>query len=191
MAISYDNVLTKHYHGRFGNAVLRWCRGKSIMSKLPDCSKVVRSKAQRANEKRFAAAVHYAKMVLKDPKLMEDYDKIKKEYQSTWNAAISNFLLKPKIDAIDLDGYQGQPGNTITVSAQDKYKVEGVNVMILNETGQVVESGPAVERPFSGSMEWDYKVTVMNPSYKGNRVVVRVSDLPGNVVQESVVLDST
>ena len=61
MAISYDNELTARYHGRFGNAVLRWRGGKSILSKLPDCSKVVKTKAQKANMKRFAAATIYGK----------------------------------------------------------------------------------------------------------------------------------
>jgi hypothetical protein len=63
--------------------------------------------------------------------------------------------------------------------------------MIYNDMNQLVESGPAVARSFSGSMEWDYKATVMNPSYKGSRVIVRVSDLPGNVVYETVIVDST
>ena len=63
MAISNDNVLTKTYHGRVGDVVLRWCRGKSIMSKRPDCSRVVKSKAQKANMKRFAAATIYGKKV--------------------------------------------------------------------------------------------------------------------------------
>jgi len=191
MAISYDNVITKNYHGMMGGIVFR-CRGdKSIMSKRPDCSKVVKTEAQKANMKRFAAAVIYAKGVLKDPELREKYEKIRKENQSTWNAAISNFLSKPKIEEIDLDGYKGLQGNVISISAWDKYKVAAVIVTILNFIGQVIESGAAIARPSSGNMEWDYKATVMNPSYKDSRVIVRVVDLVGNVVQETMVIDST
>jgi hypothetical protein len=40
-------------------------------------------------------------------------------------------------------------------------------------------------------MEWDYVVKEINPSYRGSKVVVRVVDLPGNVVQETMVIDST
>ena len=189
MAISDDNVLTARYHGRIGNAVLRWCRGKSILSKMPDCSRVVKTEAQKANMKRFGVAVIYAKRVLEDQELRKKYEKIRKEHQSTWNAVISNFLVKPKIDAIDLKGYKGLQGNMISISAWDKFKVEAVIVTILNILGHVIESGPAVARPLSGNMEWDYKATVMNTSYQGSSVVVRVVDLPGNVVQESVVLD--
>ncbi len=191
MAISYDNELTARYHGRFGNAVLRWCRGKSILSKLPDCSIVVKAKAQKANMKRFAAATIYGKKVLNDPKLREKYAKKKKMYQSIWNAAISDFMSRPKVDAIDVKGYKGLPGNEISISARNRYKFEAVIVTILNILGLVIESGPAVARPSSDSMEWDYVVKEINPSYRGSKVVVRVVDLPGNVVQESIVIDST
>jgi hypothetical protein len=191
MAISYDNTITKNYHGMMGGIVFRCIGDKSIMSKRPDCSKVVRSEAQKANMKRFAAATIYGKKVLNDPRLREKYRKKKKMYQSIWNAAISDFLKKPKVQAIDLKGYKGQPGNTIGISAWDRFKMESVNVTILNDMGQVIESGPAVEKPLSEGMEWNYIATVMNFSYMGSRVVVRVSDLPGNVVQESVVVDST
>jgi hypothetical protein len=191
MAISYDNAITKNYHGMMGGIVFRCIGDKSIMSKRPDCSKVVRSEAQKANMKRFAAAVIYGKKVLNDPSLREKYRKKKKMYQSIWNAAISDFLKKTKVQAIDLKGYKGQPGNTISISAWDRFKMESVNVTILNDMGQVIESGAAVAKPLSEGMEWDYIATIMNPSYMGSRVVVRVSDLPGNVVQESVVVDST
>jgi hypothetical protein len=191
MAISYDNAITKNYHGMMGGIVFRCIGDKSIMSKRPDCSKVVKTEAQKVNMKRFAAATIYAKKVLSDPKKVEYYRKKKKIYQSIWNAAISDFMSRPKIVTIDLNGYRGLKGNVISVSAWDKFKVEAVNVMIYNDMNQVVESGPAVARSLSGGMEWDYKITVKNPSIKGSRVVVRVSDLPGNIAIESVSIDST
>jgi hypothetical protein len=191
MAISYDNAITKNYHGMMGGIVFRCIGDKSIMSKRPDCSKVVRSAAQRSNEKRFAAAVIYGHTVLNNPRLREYYRKKRKEHQSIWNAAISDFLSRPKIEKIEVNGYKGFPGNVIKIKAWDKFKVDVVNVMILNEAGQLIESGPAVASPLSGGMEWDYIATVMNPCLKGSRVIVRVVDLPRNVVQESVVLDST
>ena len=191
MAISYDNVITKKYHGMMGGIVFR-CRGDmSIMSKRPDCSKVVKTKAQQANMKRFAAATVYRKMVLNDPMLREKYAKKKKMYQSIRNAAISDFMSKPKVQTIDVKDYKGLPGNEIRISARDRFKFEAVIVTIFNILGQVLESGRAVAMPLSDGMEWVYKATVMNSSYKGSRVVVRVSDLPGNVVIETVSIDST
>jgi hypothetical protein len=191
MAISYDNELTARYHGRFGNAVLRWRGGKSILSKMPDCSRVVKTKAQKDNMKRFAAATIYGKKVLSDPRLREKYEKKKKMYQSIWNAAISDFMSRPKVQTIDVKDYKGLPGNEISISARDRFKFEAVIVTILNILGQVIESGRAVAKPLYDGMEWVYKTTVMNSSLKGSKVVVRVMDLPGNVVQEAVVVDST
>jgi hypothetical protein len=191
MAISYDNAITKNYHGMMGGIVFR-CRGdKSIMSKRPDCSRVVKTKAQKDNMKRFAAATIYGKKVLSDPMLREKYEKKKKMYQSIWNAAISDFMSRPKVQTIDVKDYKGLPGNEIRISARDRFKFEAVIVTIFNILGQVLESGRAVAMPLSDGMEWVYKATVMNSSYKGSRVVVRVSDLPGNVVNEVVSIDST
>ena len=191
MAISFDNAITKNYHGMMGGIVFR-CRGdKSIMSKRPDCSRVVKTKAQKANMKRFAAATVYGKKVLSDPMLREKYEKKKKMYQSIWNAAISDFMSRPKIQTIDVKDYKGLPGNEIRISARDRFKFEAVIVTILNILGQVIESGRAVANPLSDGMEWVYKTTVMNPSYKGSKIVVRVGDLPGNVVNEVVSIDST
>jgi hypothetical protein len=191
MAISYDNAITKNYHGMMGGIVFR-CRGDmSIMSKRPDCSRVVKTKAQKANMKRFAAATIYGKKVLSDPILREKYEKKKKMYQSIWNAAISDFMSRPKVQTIDVKDYKGLPGNEISISALDRFKFEAVIVTILNILGQVLESGRAVAMPLSDGMEWVYKATVMNPSLKGSKVVVRVTDLPGNVVQEVMVVDST
>jgi hypothetical protein len=191
MAISYDNAITKNYHGMMGGIVFR-CRGdKSIMSKRPDCSKVVKTKAQKDNMKRFTAATLYGKKVLSDPMLREKYEKKKKMYQSIWNAAISDFMSRPKVQTIDVKDYKGLPGNEIRISARDRFKFEAVIVTILNILGQVIESGRAVANPLSDGMEWVYKTTVMNPSYKGSKIVVRVGDLPGNVVNEVVSIDST
>ena len=153
---------------------------KSIMSKRPDCSKVVKTEKQKANMKRFAAATVYGKKVLNDPKLREKFNKKKKKYQSTWNAAISDFMTKPKVNTIDLKGYRELPSNESRISARNRFKFEAVIVTILNIFGVVVEIGPAVVRPSSEGMEWGYKAGVMNPTYKGCRVVVRVSGLPGN-----------
>jgi hypothetical protein len=57
--------------------------------------------------------------------------------------------------------------------------------------GQLIEKGPAVAQTFSGNREWDYITTVENADYKSCRVLVRVTDKPGNAVQEDINLDST
>jgi hypothetical protein len=186
MAVSFNNVITKNYHGRVGDIVLRWFGGRSVMSKRPDCSKVIRSERQLANNDRFKKAVKYGQYAIRTPELLKHYRKIKKSNQSAYNAAVSDFLLNPKVEAIDIGGYIGVKGNKIGIRAWDKYKVESVSVVILNKMGQQIEKGAAVARPLSGSLEWDYTATVENVDYKSCKVLVRVSDLPGNVVQAEV-----
>jgi len=191
MAISFNNLITKYFSGRVGDIVLRNYGGKSVMSKRPDCSKVIRSERQSANNDRFKKAVKYGQYAIRTPELLKQYTKIKKSNQSAYNAAVSDFLLHPKIEAIDIGGYIGVQGNKIGIRAWDKYKVESVSVLIMNKMGQIIEKGAAVSRPLSGGLEWDYIATQDNLDYKGGRVIVRVSDLPGNVVQAEVDVGGT
>lgn len=191
MAISFNNLITKYFSGRVGDIVLRNYGGKSVMSKRPDCSKVIRSERQSANNDRFKKAVKYGQYAIRTPELLKQYTKIKKSNQSAYNAAVSDFLLHPKIEAIDIGGYIGVQGNKIGIRAWDKYKVESVSVLIMNKMGQIIEKGTAVARPLSGGLEWDYIATQDNLDYKGGRVIVRVSDLPGNVVQAEVDVGGT
>ena len=193
MAISYNNVITKHFHGRIGDVVLRWVAGKSVMSKRPDCSKVVKSAAQLANQAKFGKASKYSKAVKNDPQLSEDYREKKKKtkYKDVYHAAMSDFMTKPKVQKVELTTYRGQPGNMIRISAWDKFRVETVSVMILNKMGQLIEKGPAVARTFSGNREWDYITTVENVDYKSCRILVQVKDRPGNTVEAEVDIGGT
>ena len=193
MAISFKNLITKHYSGRVGDVVFRNYDGKSVMAKRPDCSKVVKSAAQQANMAKFAKASKYSKAVKNDPQRSEDYREKKKKtkYKDVFHAAMSDCLIKPKVQKVDLTTYRGQPGNIIRISAWDKFRVETVSVKILNNKGQLIEKGSAVARIYSGNREWDYTAIVENVDYQGGRIEIRVTDKPGNVVNEVITLDST
>ncbi|MGA3013871.1 MAG: hypothetical protein ABSD71_07525 [Bacteroidales bacterium] len=193
MAISFKNVITRMYSGRLGDIVLRNYGGKSVMAKRPDCSKVVKSPAQLENQKSFAKAVKYSKAVKNDPQRSEDYSEKKKKtkYKDVYHAAMSDCLTKPKVQKVDLVSYRGLKGNVIRISAWDRFMVETVSVMILNNKGQFIEKGPAVAMPFSGNREWVYTAMVENVDYQGGSVRIRVTDKPGNVVQADVDFDGS
>ena len=193
MAISFKNLITRMYSGRVGDIVLRNYGGKSVMAKRPDCSKVIKSAAQLANMAKFGKASKYSKAVKNDPQRSEDYSETKKKtkYKDVFHAAMSDCLTKPKVQKVDLKIYRGQPGNMITISAWDKFRVETVSVMILNNKGQLIEKGAAVARMYSGNKEWDYIATLENVDYQGSKVIVSVSDRPGNVVQSSIVFNGS
>jgi hypothetical protein len=188
MAVSRTNVVVKNFHGKVGNIVLRVFGNKMVMSALPSTRNRKWSEAQLECQDRFRKATKFGHKVLADTELNLVYKNKARENQSSWNASISDYLLKPEIKTIDTSKYTGKEGNTIKIEDCDRYKVASVIVMIINALGLQIESGPAVQIPTG---EWVYKVTTENPDWKGNRVVVKVSDLPGNVVQGEAVLDGT
>jgi hypothetical protein len=191
MAIANNNFLFKNYSGKVGNIILRVVGNRSIISKYPDFTNVKWSKAQKANRKRFGDGMRYARKAFKDPEAVLYYESKTKPRQNKFNVAVSDYMLSPEIQHIDTTKYLGQEGNTITVSAYDKYKIMAVIVTILNATGFEIESGMAVEFPYNGSGEWIYKTLESNPSWRGGRVVVRVTDSPGKVVKAERRLDDT
>ncbi|MGA3015111.1 MAG: hypothetical protein ABSD71_13875 [Bacteroidales bacterium] len=188
MAVSRNNVIVKNFHGRIGNIVLRVFGNKMVMSALPSTRNRKWSEAQLACQDQFRKATKFGHKVLDNVELDMFYKKHAKENQSSWNASISDFLLKPEIETIDTSKYKGQEGDAIKIEAADKYKVASVIVMIINALGLQIENGSAVQMPAG---EWVYKVSVQNPDWKGTRVVVKVSDLPGNVVQSEVDVGGT
>jgi len=185
MAVSYNNVITRNYSGRVGDIVFRNYNGKSVMAKRPDCSKVIKTARQLVFINKFAKAVKVGLFAKDNPTLIEHYKK-KRPDLSTYHAAISDYQSSPVIEHVDVSEYQGHPGDVVTVSASDKFEIEGVGVVIFNAMGDVIEFGEAVPKEFSGNTEWDYTATVENPDYKSSRILVRAKDRPGNVVEAEV-----
>ena len=190
MAVSYNNVITRNYSGRVGDIVFRNYNGKSVMAKRPDCSKVIKTALQWENMNKFAKAVKYALFVIANHVLC-DYYRMKRPDLDPYHAAISDYQTWPVIESVDVREYKGHPGNVVTVSAWDKWNIEGVGVVIFNAIGDVIEFGEAVPKEFSGNTEWEYTATAENADYKSCRILVKVTDKPGNVVKEVVTLDST
>jgi hypothetical protein len=190
MAVSRNNVITSQYSGRVGDIVFRNYGDKSVMAKRPDCSRVIKTARQMEFINKFAKAVKYGLFVKDNPTLCEYYSKKRPEL-SPYHAGISDYQSSPVLERIDVSEYKGLPGNVVTVSAWDKWNIEGVGVVIFNSLGEVIEFGEAIPKEFSGNTEWDYTATVENPDYKGGRVEVRITDKPGNVVHTSCVFADT
>ena len=67
--------------------------GQQTVMKTPDMSRVKWSKAQKANRKRFAEAIHYARQAMADPKASARYEKLgKKAGRQPFRVAVSDFL---------------------------------------------------------------------------------------------------
>ena len=182
MARTEENSLTFGYGGLFGDIVYRWVDGMSVMQKRPDFSRVKWSKAQKANRKHFGEAMTRAQKAMKDPEKKLFYENMAGPRQHAYNMAVSDYMLKPKIEKIVLDEYHGHKGDTISVKAHDRYGVAAVLVFILNALGQEIESGMAFKNLSSGF--WEYHAMEDFPPGKPGRVVVRAIDHAGNCVVE-------
>jgi len=59
--------------------------------------------------------------------------------------AAPDFFHAPNIDEIDLKEYSGAVGETIRVRVTDDFRVEQVQVSIVNSDGSLVEQGDAIK----------------------------------------------
>ncbi len=98
MAIVQNNPLFHNFQGKLGKfMVFRVVRGKTIVSKYPDMSRVERSPDQKAYNNLFREAVQHAKSELRDPnakaallKRMKRNPKLKD--RNPINVLVSEFL---------------------------------------------------------------------------------------------------
>lgn len=93
MAISTNNPLLKHAHGRLGKfVVFKTYAYGTVISNYPDMSNVKPSKKQLAEKSRFGDAVRYAKAILADPEKKAAYQATLEPGKSVYHAAIREFM---------------------------------------------------------------------------------------------------
>lgn len=175
------NIVTKGFSGKLDTIVFRVRAGKTIVSTAPEHKEHVLSEAQKNHRKNFQEAILYGKSIVADPDRKASYNEVADEGQSAYNVAVADFLNAPAIDEIEVSQYTGMPGSTITVQASDDFKVAEVQVAIYNSDGSMVEKGFAVQQ--TNLADWLYTATAVNNNLSGDKVVVRVSDIPGNFTQ--------
>lgn len=183
MAKVGDNIVTTGLSGKLGNLIVFRNRGgKTIVAKAPKKKQTEWSEAQEQHRLLFQEAVLYAKNAMSDPTTKEAYQASAEEGETAYNVAVADFLNAPHINEIDVSHYTGQPNDYIQVRAVDDFKVAEVSVTILNADGTEVEHGMATLQP--GSIWWRYTATATNDSLAGDKIIVRVSDVPGNLTQQ-------
>ncbi|MDP3469609.1 MAG: hypothetical protein Q8S11_14815 [Daejeonella sp.] len=109
MAIQ-TSALFQGFSGNIDRQLLyRQCGGKTVVSKFPDRSAVIYSEKQKQERRRFADAVSFARMVIANQGLKQDYS-IKAAilgFRSAWNVAIAEYMsdqpLKVKKKKIPFD----------------------------------------------------------------------------------------
>jgi hypothetical protein len=184
MAKQKSNVVTHGLSGKVGDLlVFRQKDGQTIVSKIPEQPKTV-SEKQKAQRQRFRKAVIYARSAIVAPETKDIYDTVAaKKGKTPFVAAVADFLNVPEIEHIDLSNYTGQEGDSIRIDVSDDTLVKYVRVGIINSDGSLLEEGEA-QSDVSGHV-WTYFAAQANGDLNGGKIVVSVSDLPGNIVEES------
>lgn len=189
MAVLIDNFILASIAGQIGGQlVIRKRKGQVVISKSPSKRKSS-SEAQRRQMKRFREATLYAKKALADEEIRQMYDdKACKADRclSATNVAVADYLNGPVIRDVDLSGYSGGLQDEIRVFATDDFRVESVMVEIFRDDGSLLEVGMA--DPAADELYWVYYAQSVNVSPEGCKLVVSVSDLPGNVARQEHVI---
>ena len=86
--------IIEEIHGTMYDLVFKKSsKGKMIITKKPDMSKVKWSKAQKKNRQHMSDAIFTAQVALMDPKVKARYErKAKKLGRRAWNLALSDAL---------------------------------------------------------------------------------------------------
>jgi hypothetical protein len=183
MAKQSGNVVTYGLRGKIGDLlVFRQRNGETIVSKIPEKQKEV-SEKQKKHQKLFQQATIYGKVVTADPQLKKLYEASakKKKGVTAYNIAVADFLNAPNIENVDLSAYTGTAGDEIHIIASDDFAVKSVHVSISNADGALIEEGYASQ---SVSNLWIYVASQNNDNMTGDRIVITVSDIPGNITTE-------
>lgn len=175
------NLLTTGLSGMFGGQIVfRTVNGKTIAA-APPGEAGEPTQAQSAIRDRFYRATQYAKNAVKDAVLKLLYESKAADGKSPYNVVVADYFNAPIIQQIDTADYSGAVGDTISILASDDVEIKSVFVEIREADNSLLETGEAV-RLSSGSFR--YTATTVNAAVSGGKVVVRVSDHPGNVTVE-------
>lgn len=187
MAQSKNNIITHGLSGKVGYLIVfRNRNGKTIVASKPKERKGELSEAQKEHQRNFQQAVIYAKSALNNPETKQAYKDAADTGESAYNVAIADFMNAPDIEQINLTGYSGRIGDTISIKVNDDFLVQEVSVTILNADGTEVERGLA--QLSSGGLDWLYTATAVNESLEGDKIIIQASDMPGNITEKEETL---
>ena len=184
MASSNRNLLTHSYSGKIGDQfVFRNVGDQSVMAAKPKrrrrASKSETEQSQEAIRERFKKATIYAKSAMADPTLKAEYTSIPRGAVNPFRTAFMDKMKPPVLSELKLAGYDGQPGQLISVEAVDDVRVTWVKFALHAADGTKLEEGDAVLDV--NGLQWNYTTQVVNPGLAGTRLTITASDLPKNV----------
>jgi hypothetical protein len=182
-----NNPILKGLSGMLGDVIVfRESRGQMVMSNRPK-KPALPSDHQLLMKGKFLEATAYAKgQMLNEQSKAEYQTAVNDKMNSAYSVALTDFLKGPKILSVNVADYTGVIGTKIHIRAIDNFRVQSVRVEIRNAQGVVMEQGEAVNDPIN-SIFWFY-TGQLNIDLPGMKVHVFVTDKPGNVATDEVVL---
>ncbi len=96
MALSKNNIVTDSLSGKIGNVIFKNYGDRTVVSKYPDMSKVVKTESQLENQYLFKAAHTYAKNMLADSKKKEAFIKTLPKGKFAYHEAVSKYMKEHK-----------------------------------------------------------------------------------------------
>ena len=172
MAIVDDNGI----HGRLGHVYFRMRNGKKIMCNMPSKRN---NKKRRKNNKpgqqagidSFTEGSMFANRVMKIPEMAIALKAAARgtKYRSGWHLAQAVGMTSPDIIYIDAKKYDGAIGSLLVIKAKDVFKVERMQVQIIDANNKALEKGEAV-RYLRKPLLWKYFTAVANTTLKGTTI---------------------
>jgi len=179
-----DNLLTKGFSGRIGDEIVfRQINGRTLFSKRPRKRETFTPKEQ-AQQRKFQQASYYARTALINPAQRESYVQAAKlgGFKSAYVAALTDYLLDPKIISMNVTAYKGNVGDAIAFVAAYDFKIIEAVVTIKRNDDTVIETGIAIRQ---ATGDWLYIAQQPNPMASGSLVTITTKDrLNKTVVQE-------
>ncbi|RYU82147.1 hypothetical protein [Hymenobacter persicinus] len=188
MAKVRNNLLLQGLSGTLGKQLtFRQVGNDTIVSMAPAKSEKPRSPRQLARQALFAEANCYARAQAANPATQARFaGRPHKPHGGLHTMLVADFLCPPTVQALDLTGYSGEPGQLLYVTATDNYGVAGVHVSLTDATGRAVEEGPAAPGP--DVTQWCYCTTTRVPVLSGLRITATATDYPGHTGHLEVTL---
>ena len=151
--------------------------GKTIVASKPDFDENL---TYTENQTMHQAAVRDASMYASVAETHAAYiNKAEESGSTAYAVAVADWYSAPRVLAIDIDRWTGNPGETIRVKARDAVMVASVLLVVRDPQGDVLEMGEAVPSE-AGSPWWIY-TTQSRVSLQPFPTVQAIAfDLPGN-----------
>jgi hypothetical protein len=172
----------KHYRGTIGDLVYRKVKGKTIVALKRDADLPIKQ-GEAAHRQDFTKAAEWATLAMNNDEMRQTYEEVgEKRDIPARAAAVSDYLVRPSIEPLDLSSYAGQIGNQIYFVATDNVGVTGARVTITDAAGTRYESGIPVEIDPKAGL-WMYTAMSAVPAGTDALIQVQVNDRPGNIAE--------